>query len=202
MLIASILINFLGIVVFLFIFWKRLREDYSSEIIFKTAFNILIGILIGFLIFLKFPLIGFFWPVFIGSLMGFSFSLFRFKIKFFETFEAFTIALFPWIGFTFLLDSVIHSSLNSFFAFIAILIFVFIAYYLDTHYKNFTWYKSGKVGFAGIVTLSIFFVIRSTLAIFEIHMISFVDLKIEAVISAAAAFICFILLFNLARIKE
>lgn len=202
MLIASILINLLGIVVFLFIFWKRLREDYSSEIIFKTAFNVLAGILIGFLIFLKFPQIGFFWPVVLGSLLGLGLALFGLRIKFYETFEAFIIASFPWIGFTFLLDSITHSSLSSFFAFIAILVFVFIAYYLDTHYKNFTWYKSGKIGFAGIVTLSIFFIVRSTLAIFGIHMISFVDLRIEAVVSGAAAFICFILLFNLAKIKE
>jgi len=202
MLIASVLINPLGILIFLFIFWKRLREDYSSEIIFKTAFDILAGILIGFLFSLKFNQIGFFWPVFIGSCLGLGLALFGLKIKFYETFEAFIISTFPWMGFIFLLDSIKHSSLSSFLAFIAILIFVFISYYLDTHYKNFTWYKSGKIGFAGIVTLSIFFIARSALAIFGIHMISFVSLRIEAVVSAAAAFICFILLFNLARIKE
>ncbi len=202
MAIASILINFVGSLTFLFIFWKRLREDYSSEIVFKTAFNILVGILVGSLIFLKFSQIGFFWPVLVGALVGLGLSFFRFRVRFYETFEAFIIASFPWIGLTFLLDSITHSSLTSFFAFIAVLIFVFAAYYLDTHYKDFSWYKSGKIGFAGIVTLGIFFIVRSTLAIFGIHMISFVGLKIEAVVSGAAAFLCFILLLNLARIKE
>ena len=54
MLIASIPTNIVGILVFLFLFWKRLRDDYSSEIIFKTAFDILIGIGVGLLFSLKF----------------------------------------------------------------------------------------------------------------------------------------------------
>lgn len=202
MLIASLLTGLLGILVFLFVFWKRLREDYSSEIIFKTAFCVLTGILIGFLISLKFIPAASFWFAFIGATLGLGVAIFRIKVKFYETFEALIISSFPWISFVFLLDSVIHSSLSSFLAFIAILIFVFISYYLDTHYKNFTWYRSGKVGFAGIATLSLFFIIRSLLAIFTVNMLSFVGLKVEAVISGAAAFVCFVLLFNLGRIKE
>ncbi|HKB88607.1 MAG TPA: hypothetical protein VKC53_03065 [Patescibacteria group bacterium] len=200
--IASLLTNLLGILVFLFIFWKRLREDYSPEIIFKTAFNILVGVLIGFLVSFKFAPTWFLWIAFLGATIGLIFGIFRLRIKFYETFEAIIISGFPWVSFVFLLDSVRDSSLSSFLAFIAILIFVFISYYLDSHYKNFTWYKSGKIGFAGILTLSLFFITRSILAIFGINMLSFVVLKVEAIISAAAAFICFVLLFNLGRIKE
>jgi hypothetical protein len=188
--------------VFLFIFWKRLREDYSSEIIFKTAFDVLIAVLLGYLFSLKFTQIGFFWPAVLGILIGLAFAMFRLKIRFYETFEALIISFFPWMSFIFLLDSVTHSSLSSFFAFIAILVFVFISYFLDANYKNFTWYKSGKIGFAGIATAALFFIVRSSLAIFGIIMVSFVSLRFEAVISGAAAFICFILLYNLAKIKE
>jgi branched-subunit amino acid transport protein len=202
MVIASILINLLGIFVFLFIFWKRLREDYSSEIIFKTAFEILIGILIGSLLSLKFPQAGFFWLAILGALMGLTLAILSLKVKFYETFEALIISSFPWVSFVFLLDSITHASLSSFFAFIAILVLVFISYYLDAHYKNFTWYKSGKIGFAGIVTVALFFITRALLAIFGISMVSFVSLRFEALISGSAAFICFILLYNLARIKE
>jgi branched-subunit amino acid transport protein len=202
MVIASISINLLGIFVFLFIFWKRLREDYSSEIIFKTAFEILIGILVGFLLSLKFVPAGFFWLAALGALIGLVLAVLSLKVKFYETFEALIISSFPWISFVFLLDSITHSSLRSFFAFIAILVFVFISYYLDAHYKNFTWYKSGKIGFAGIVTVALFFITRALLAIFGISMVSFVSLRFEALISGSAAFICFILLYNLAKIKE
>jgi hypothetical protein len=189
----------MGMFVFLFIFWKRLKEDYSPEIIFKTAFFILIGMLIGFLVAVRFTPAAFMWTAFAGSLAGLSIAILRLKVKFFETFEAFIISSFPWVGFTFLLDSVAHSSLSSFLAFIAILIIVFISYWLDANYKNFTWYRSGKIGFAGLTTLAIFFIARSVLAILRIGMLSFVGSMVEAVISAAAAFICFVLLFNLSR---
>lgn len=202
MLIASLLVNFLGILVFLFIFWRRLREDYSSEIIFKAAFYILIGVLVGFLISFKFISIASFWFMFIGANLGLGLSILTLKVKFYETFEALIISSFPWISFIFLLDSVIHSSLSSFLAFVAILVFVFISYYLDTHYKNFTWYRSGKIGFAGLLTLGLFFMVRSVLAIFTINMLSFVGFKVEAIVSGAAAFICFVLLFNLGRISK
>lgn len=202
MLIASILANLLGIFVFLFVFWKRLREDYSSEIIFKAAFDILAGILIGFLISLKFLPSASFWFAFIGASLGLGLAILRLKVRFYETFEGLIISSFPWLSFIFLLDSVLHSSLSSFLAFVAILIFVFISYYLDTHYKNFTWYRSGKIGFAGLLTLGLFFIVRSVLAIFTIHMLSFVSLRVEAIVSGAVAFVCFILLFNLGRNEQ
>jgi len=45
----GVIFLFLGIIIFLFFFWKRLKEDYSSERIFSTAFYILFGIGAGFL---------------------------------------------------------------------------------------------------------------------------------------------------------
>jgi len=202
MLIASIAANLVGILVFLFIFWKRLRDDYSPEIIFKSALDILGGILVGFLVSLSYLQGAFLWLMFLGALIGLALAIFRLRLKFYETFEALIISSFPWLGLTFLLDSVTHSSLSSFLAFVAILIFIFISYYLDAHYKAFTWYRSGKIGFAGIATLSLVFLTRSALAIFGTSVISFVGLRAEAVVSGAAAFICFILIFNLARIKD
>ncbi|KKU09305.1 MAG: hypothetical protein UX13_C0044G0014, partial [Candidatus Woesebacteria bacterium GW2011_GWB1_45_5] len=51
---VNIVINLLGGMIFLFIFWKRLKEDYAHEIIFKSALYILSGILLGGFIALKF----------------------------------------------------------------------------------------------------------------------------------------------------
>lgn len=200
--ILAIGVSILGALVFLFIFWKRLKEDYSSEIIFKTAFDILTGILVGSLISLRFMPLGFFWFTALGSLVGLGLAVFRLKIRFYETIEAQIVSTLPWVSFIFLLDSVTHSSLSSFLAFVVILLFIFVAYYLDAHYKNFTWYKSGKIGFAGMVTLSLFFVVRSILAIFNIAMVSFVGSKVEAIVSGVVAIICFVLVYNLAKVKE
>jgi len=191
----------LGVIVFLFIFWKRLNEDYSSEVIFQTAFSVLAGIFVALLLTNKFLPGAFFWTGSVGGLIGLLLAIFRFKVKFFESFEAFIISVLPWLGFVFLKDSVFNSSLSSFLGFIVILIMVFISYWLDSHYKNFTWFKSGRVGFAGLATLAFIFLIRSVVDILGISMLSFVA-KYEAVLSGAAAFICFLLLFNLGRVKK
>lgn len=199
MLIASFATNLLGILVFLFIFWKRLKEDYSSEIIFKTAFYVLTVTLLGYIISFRFMPSAYFWASIASGLIGLGISFYILKVRFYETLEALVIGTLPWMSLIFLLDSVTHSSFSSFLAFIGILIFVFISYYLDAHYKNFTWYKSGRIGFAGIATLALFFLTRSILAIFNLSVISFLSLKAEAIISGAAAFVCFILIFNLAK---
>lgn len=202
MLIASILVNVLGILVFLFLFWKRLKDDYASEIVFKTAFFVLVGALIGFLLSLQFMRPAFFWAMILGGSIGLGFSILTVKIKFYESFEALVLSSLPWLGFVFLSDSVIRSSLNSFLAFLAMLIFSFIFYYMDLHYKTYTWYKSGRIGFSGLTTLILFFVTRSLLAIFKINMISFLSLRTEISLSAGAAIICLVLLINLANGKK
>ena len=198
---ASLVANFVGILVFLFIFWKRLKEDFAAEIIFRSSFYILLGVLAGYLVSLNFFPSWFLWIEFLGIIVGLSISIYFLKMRFYETFEALIISVLPWLGFIFLADSVARTVLGSFLAFIVILIMVFMAYWLDTHYKSFAWYKSGKIGFAGMATLGIIFLIRSLIAISGITMLSFVG-KIDAIMSGVLAFGCFLLLYNLGRITE
>jgi len=198
---VNIAVILFGVLIFLFIFWKRLKEDYAAEIIFQSATFILIGILIGFLPASRFFPDWFFWASLLGLAAGLALAIVRFKIKFYESLEAVIIAGLPWMSLVFLLDSINTSSLSSFLAFLAILITVFIAYWLDTHYKGFAWYKSGKIGFAGIATATLIFLVRAILAIGGIAMLSFVG-RYEAIISGAMAFCGFILLFNLGRTEE
>jgi len=199
------LVNFgiaiLGILIFLFIFWERLREDYAAEIIFRSATYILVSVGVGWALSLRFFPAWFFWASFIGGLTGLSLAILRFKVKFYETLEAFIIASLPWLSLVFLLDSVIKSSLSSFLAFVVILIMVFVSYYLDVRYKGFSWYRSGKIGFAGLAVAMIIFLVRSLIAIGKVPMLSFVG-RSEAVISGVMALVSFILLFNLGRKKE
>lgn len=198
MLIASILTHMLGVFVFLFIFWKRQKDDFSSDLIFKLGFNILIGISVGVTLSIwLFPIYSF-WLGFIGGILGLFTALFKFRTKFYEVFEAFVISIMPWLALVFLHDSVIHSSLSSFLGFIGILVLIFVFYYLDSHYKNFNWYKSGKIGFTGLAILGIIFIIRFGLAIFGVSMLSLIG-KFEMLVSGLGILVCFLLLFNLAR---
>lgn len=198
---VNLAVTILAVLIFLFIFWERLREDYAAEIIFQSATYILVSVGVGWALSLRFFPAWFFWASFIGGLTGLSLAILRFKVKFYETLEAFIIASLPWLSLVFLLDSVIKSSLSSFLAFVVILIMVFVSYYLDVRYKGFSWYRSGKIGFAGLAVAMIIFLVRSLIAIGNVAMLSFVG-RSEAVISGLMALVSFILLFNLGRKKE
>jgi hypothetical protein len=198
---VNIAITLVGVLIFLFIFWKRLKEDYASEIIFQSATFIILGIFVGsFLSSRLFP-VWFFWISLLGGSIGLTLAIIRFKIKFYESLEAFIIASLPWLSLVFLANSVATSSLSSFLVFLAILIMVFLSYFLDTHYKSFTWYRSGKIGFAGIATASLVFLIRAVLAIGGVSVLSFAG-RFEAIISGVMAFCGFILLYNLGKIEK
>lgn len=194
-------LGFLGVIFFLFVFWKRLKEDYSSDIIFQVAASILVGIALGQAASKLFFPDWFFWVSFIGSLIGMLLALSKFKLRFYETFEALILAGMPFISLMFFNDSIVNSSLNSFLGFVISLILIFLAYWFDLNYKNFTWYKSGKIGFAGLVTAVIFFSVRTVIAIVGITVVSFV-VKFEALASGIAALISIALLVNLGRKKE
>lgn len=196
--IVGLLVSLLGVLVFLFIFWKRLKEDYASEIVFKTAFSIIFGVIIATLISLKFFADWFLFAGLLGAMAGLYSSVVRLRIRFYETLEAFVVGSLPFLSFVFLTDSVMSSSLSSFSGFLVILVLLFIFYFLDVNYKNFTWYRSGRIGFVGLSTLAIFFLVRSAIAIFGITMLSFVG-KYESIVSGSLAFIICLVLFNLGR---
>lgn len=195
---VNLVVNGLGLFTLLFIFWKRLKEDYESEIIFKTSTNIVLGLLVGFLLSNKFFPDWFLYAEFLGINVGVGLSVTNFKMRFYETFEAAVISFLPWLSLVFLGDSITASSLSSFLGFLVILIIIFFYYYMDTHYRDFTWYPSGKVGFAGLASLTLVFVVRSLLAIFGISVLSFVG-NYEAIMSGVLAFISLLLLFRLGR---
>lgn len=202
MLIASILTHLLGVFIFLFSFWRKLKDDFAPDITFKIGFNILIGIGISLLFALRFFPEYYLLIAFIGAITGLFIAIFRFRIKFYEVLEAFIIAILPWLSLMFLLDSVLHSSLSSFLGFIVILILIFVSYYLDANYKKFNWYKSGKIGFTGLTILIVIFAIRLVLALFGISVLSLVNSRTEIIISITGILVFALLLYKLAVQKE
>lgn len=193
---VNILAGVLGILIFLFVFWKRLKEDYSSEIIFQTAAAILVGIGLAWFLSILFFASWFFWAAFAGGLMATFLMRIKFKLRFYETLEALILASMPWISLIFLEDSVTSASLRSFLAFAVILIMVFLSYWLDVNYKSFRWYKSGKVGFTGLLIATLFFLTRTVLATIGVTMLSFVG-NFEVAISGVVTIASLVLLLKL-----
>lgn len=196
--IFGIFAGIVGVVSFLFIFWKKLKEDYSSTFVFTTSFYVL-GSMAGFALAAKyFAASWLFWATFAGALVGLALGVLRFKMRFFESYEALAIGILPWLSLYYLADAIKASSIYSFVAFVFVVSLMGLYYYLDKHYKSFSWYRSGRIGFSGLSVSGVFFLMRAAVASFLPFVISFLD-KYEALLSGVTAFVFFLLTFNLAR---
>lgn len=197
-LIARLLLDLLGLLIFLFIFWKKMREDFGSEVIFKSASYVLFGVFLFYLFSFNFFPNWFLWFAFVGGVLGLFFSVYTQRIRFYEALEAFVVSCLPWVSIVFLYDSVVKSSPSSFVAFVLILLIIFGSYYLDANYKRFVWYKSGKIGISGLIILAFIFLTRSIVAFFETSMLSFVG-NWELVISGFSFIVCIVLIVLLSK---
>lgn len=187
-----------GVFVFLFLFWRRLREDYDSEQIFSTCFYIFILMAIGEMISVRFFPLWWFWIEFTASLVAIGLASFRLKLRFFEILEAGILAFLPWLDLLFLKSFLENLNLMNGLYTVLIYFIILLFFYFDSHYKKFTWYKSGRVGFSGLSVMGIFFLIRAGIALKFSHVLSFVG-NIEPLISALTAFIFFFGVYNLSR---
>jgi hypothetical protein len=195
---TAIALNLLGFFVFLFIFWKKLKEDYIGNQVFSSAIYITVGVLASYFLSDKFFSAWWFWAGFLGFIVGLVIATIHFKLRFYETFEAAIIAFLPWLSFVFLADAIRSSSWFSLGISVFTLIFVFLFGFLNSRYRDFGWYKSGKIGFAGLTTLGVYFLTRGVVAIILPFMLSFVR-NYEVMLSGLAAFFLFLAVFNLSR---
>lgn len=200
----------IGILALLFFIWKRLREDYTSERIFSLGFIVVLltvgGIVLGLIannLLLKSVFISkyrgiflpaglWFWLAFIFIFSGFGFFVKKFKLRFFEVAESVGVGLF-----TFLFAVSLFNGAWFWLIFLITLIFVF--FFLERRYRSFSWYKSGKAGFSGLVVIIIFFAVRVPVALFSPNMLSFVG-KFDAILDVISIFIFCILFIKLSDI--
>jgi len=192
--------NLLGIFSFLFTIWKRLKDDYHPEKIFSLGFLIL-GICLPASLISKFLFpFYWFWIVFASCVVGLFIGVRLYKTRFFESFEAVFLGLLIWLDILFLTDTTSSSSLLSFIAFWVCLMAIFLFFFLDTRYKSFVWYKSGKVGFSGLFVFCILFLIRSVVAFINVPVISFIG-RLDGFISLSVGFLGLFSLYKLSCLK-
>lgn len=194
----SIFFNIFGVLVFLFVFWKRLKEDYASKMIFTSSFYMLVGLFAGKLVSFYFFPLWWFWSGFLGVSLGFVLGVLRFKLRAFEAIDAAVPGLLLWFSFLFLGNAISFSSLSSLIASAFLVVLTVLYFVLDGHYKSFAWYKSGRIGFSGLTVLGVFFLARAVVAATFHNVLSFVG-TLDIIISAVAAFASFLTVFNLAR---
>lgn len=197
---AQIVFSVCGVGMFLFTFWKRLREDYNESFIFNSSFYVLFGIVISVLASLYFFEKWWFWFGLFGAVLGTLVAILRFKLRVLETLESSVLGGLNLLILVFFYDFVVNLKILSGVASLVILMLIALFIYLDKHYKDFSWYKSGRIGFSGLTILGLFFLIRAAVALVFKDMVSFVS-EYEVALSAAVSFISFLAVFNLSRIK-
>lgn len=184
-----VIANVIGLSLFLFLLWKNLKEDYQYEKIFNLASLTLAGLLACVLLNIYLKNDYWFWVYLIGLISGFSIGLIKLKMKLYESFDGLVVGSLSWLGFVYLTNSINKSSLSDFILFWISAVCVFLFFFFKSHYRTFNWYKSGRVGFAGLLSGAIYFLIRA---------IS----NNEPIISAPVAILLFLLLYRLSISKK
>ena len=193
------LLNIFGIIIGLFLFWRRLKEDYIENQIFSVAF-------LSIFIFIAFYFISrvffqkwIFWLPLIGSYGVLILLGKKLGMRIFEVADAAVIAYLGWFSVNSVIFLIQLKNIQSLILVITNLVFLFAFFLIDSQYKRIPWYRSGRTGFTGMFILGLFFLIRAAVALLAPDMLIFL-LEYDIFISGVISFISFLMIFNLARI--
>jgi hypothetical protein len=206
-----LLFSTIGIISFLFIFWRKLKEDYLQVQIFSSGLLVVFfsttGALIslflieprlpGLLIFTPHGL--WFWTSFIAYILSLFYISKKYKMKIIETFNASFVGMLIWLALVYLSQFISKGDVKILALFALTLTIILIFKILDSRYRYFSWYKSGKVGFASLAVAGLFFLARAAVAIFFPSMLSLVG-RVDVIISAVFAFLFFFSVYNLSEL--
>ena len=95
-------------------------------------------------------------------------------------------------------ETIVDYSVASMILIIGVAFFIALFLFFNIHYRRFTWYKSGKIGFTGLTVAGLFFLTRSLVAMSDLDVLSFAK-DMEVVVSGVVSFACFIAVYNLSR---
>ena len=198
--VAQILTLFLGILMYLFFFWKQLKDDYVRNQIFTTAISGLLFLGVGYLASSKYFGNLRFWFSLVGAVAGFAVGILKYKLKVLEVFEGAVLGLLSLFALILIGVLILTSEIIYLFSFVVLVLLIILFHLLEKYYKGFAWYKSGRIGFAGLTVSGVFFVIYSIVAITLGSMISFVSNR-DYLLSFSLAILSFSLVVKLAKQK-
>jgi len=196
--ILDIFLGLLTATLFLFVFWRRLKEDYAPDQVFSTGFYILLGISVGALLAVNFRPTWWFWSGLSGALLGLSIGVERFRLRLFEALEAAIYGGLILCAGLFLREWAGGFDVFVLWLHLGVLFLILVFEFLNLHYKKFTWYKSGRVGFSGLTVAGIFFILRAVVASYFPNTVSFIG-KSDVILSGIFAFVSFISVYNLSK---
>lgn len=163
--ILAFLGNFLAFFVFAFVLWRKLKEDYPNDKIFLLTLGLVGGMVISKWVFGSWPLFSFWATLSLLVAIGF-YLVKKLEFRLFEVIDAVAPAWFWFLiigGLTrFLSTREIMALVEPVMAGVSLLGFTFF----NARYRTFSWYPSGKIGFAGVGSLGIYFLLRSIFGVY------------------------------------
>lgn len=193
-----IIVLLISLVIFKFVFWRRLKEDFVSDQIFRISFiSIGMAILFGFASY-KYSPNWWFWASIAGLATGVSISAYQHKMDLIELIEASMLASISVYFSVYLYLFVSTREWSLLLLVFLPLVANFFFWVFEKHYKKLSWYRSGRVGFAGFASGGIFFLARAVIAYFNPNMLSFIP-GLEVYISLTVALAHFAFLIKLSR---
>lgn len=163
LIVLDLFLKFLGAVVFSFVLWRKLKEDYSHDLIFSFTILVLALALFGDILSQNFLPGLSFWSVLFFQLLCVSFFVKKGYFKFYELIDGLAIS---WITFFVFVDILSFYVLSGF---ITLLIYMTIL----KRYRRFSWYPSGRIGFLGLSVSSLYFLLRGLVAILTYSVLPF-----------------------------
>ncbi len=183
-----------SVFVFLFAFWRNLKEDYIPSQIFSTAFYVLAFSFTGYGM-SYFASIYTFWIVIVFFTIGLIHGFRRKGIKPNEAVDAMAVSI--WLALLFTLPIIlIHASIDKVIFYIMVTVSGVAYFAVKKYYKTFVWYRSGRRGFPAYFSIGLFFLLRSFVSIINPGLTLFqteYDIFISGLISAVSFFNIFVL---------
>lgn len=165
--IASLLLTLLGLFLFSFFLWRKLKEDYGSDRIFTFTLWLFIGIFSGVWLAKGDALLSSWLPV-IGTTLVSLYFIRRYSFRPFELLDALSASWFYLSLFLFSAASLKSEEGKIFLAFASIAaVSLLLHRFFEKRYRRFSWYPSGKVGFVGLGSFAVYFFLRGLVEIFS-----------------------------------
>ena len=182
--ILDYVLKFLAITAFSFVLWKKLKEDYTTDLIFSFTILILAFTTLGVAVAQNF-LPGYsFWLVTLLDTLVVSWFVKSNYFKLYELLDALVLSLltlFLGTNITELLLQIIRDRgigvSDIYFTaqiFAALLTIILYKIYLK-RYRSFSWYPSGKIGFIGLSLAASYFLLRGLVAIGTSSVVPFFE---------------------------
>ncbi len=200
-----------GSLVFVFMFWRRLKEDYSSDILFSAGVSMAICTMLFSAIFFYianfffaksavfYPEGMWFWGAVVGYLIAYAVSVWRYEMKVYEVFDAAGIALLLWYAEIIFAYSIIPLYISGLAFFSAVFIFYLSFVWLQKNYKRLSIFRNSRAGAPGLAIIGALFFVRVLAAYFVPSLVSLVG-PIDIVPSSVVAFLLFFSVYNLSEI--